>query len=271
MPELPEIEVIKNIILPYLKGYIINYSIVRNIKLKYLIPKEIINISNQKIIDIKRRGRYIIFLLQNNSIIIHLGMTGNLLIINKKNIKIFKHDHIDLIINNNIILRYSDVRRFGFWIWCNKNYKENIFLKKLGLEPLSNEFNKIYLYKITQKKKIPIKVLLMMNEIVVGIGNIYSNESLFISKILPYRKSNTLTFIEIDILIKNIKYILYKSIINGGTSICNYINPYNKKGSFNKFIFVYGRNNKLCKICKTKIVKIIQRNRSTFFCSVCQN
>ncbi|QJC29272.1 bifunctional DNA-formamidopyrimidine glycosylase/DNA-(apurinic or apyrimidinic site) lyase [Enterobacteriaceae endosymbiont of Plateumaris rustica] len=269
MPELPEIEIIKNIISPYLKGYNINYSIVRNKKLKYLIPKEIININNQKIINIKRRGRYIIFLLQNNSIIVHLGMTGNLLII-KKYKKILKNDHIDLIINNNIILRYSDIRKFGFWIWSDKNYKKNKFLNKLGPEPLNNKFNSTYLYQITQIKKIPIKVLLMMNEIVVGIGNIYSNESLFISKILPYRKSNTLTFIEIDILVKNIKHILYISIKNGGTSICNYIDPYGKKGNFSKFLFVYGRNNKLCKICKTKIFKMIHRNRSTFFCSICQ-
>ncbi|QJC28384.1 bifunctional DNA-formamidopyrimidine glycosylase/DNA-(apurinic or apyrimidinic site) lyase [Enterobacteriaceae endosymbiont of Plateumaris braccata] len=269
MPELPEIEVIKNLIYPFLKGYNITYSIVRNKKLKYLIPKEIIFINNQKIINVKRRGRYIILILQNNSIIIHLGMTGNLLII-KDNKKINKNDHIDLIIDNHIILRYSDIRKFGFWIWYNKNYKNNVFIKKLGPEPLTKSFNNLYLYKITQKKKIPIKVLLMMNEIVVGIGNIYSNESLFISKILPYRKANTLTFTEINILVKKIKYILYKSIKNGGTSICNYIDPYGKKGNFSKFLFVYKRNNKLCKICQTKIFKMIHRNRSTFFCSVCQ-
>ncbi|QJC28828.1 bifunctional DNA-formamidopyrimidine glycosylase/DNA-(apurinic or apyrimidinic site) lyase [Enterobacteriaceae endosymbiont of Plateumaris consimilis] len=270
MPELPEIEVIKNIIYPYLKGNNINYSIIRNRKLKYLIPQEIISISNEKIINIKRRGRYIIFILKNNSIIIHLGMTGNLLII-QNNKKIKTYDHIDLVINNHIILRYSDIRKFGFWIWYNsKHYKNSIFIKKLGPEPLTNTFNSLYLYRITQKKKIPIKVLLMMNEIVVGIGNIYSSESLFISKILPYRKANTLTFIEISILVKNIKYILYKSIKNGGTSIYNYIDPYGRKGNYSKFLFVYKRNNKLCKICKTKILKMIHRNRSTFFCSVCQ-
>ncbi|QJC35886.1 bifunctional DNA-formamidopyrimidine glycosylase/DNA-(apurinic or apyrimidinic site) lyase [Enterobacteriaceae endosymbiont of Donacia sparganii] len=271
MPELPEVEVIKNMIKPFLKGKKINYSIVRNKKLRYIIPDDIITIKNQKILNIKRRGRYILLILFNNTIIIHLGMTGKLSIINNQNIFSYdKHDHIDLIISKNIILRYTDIRRFGFWLWEKKNYEKNIFLKKLGLEPLKNKFNNLYLYNFTKKKNISIKILIMDNKIVTGIGNIYANESLFLSKILPIRISNTLSLKEITILVKKIKYILYKSIKCGGSTINNYKLPNNNNGTYSKYFFVYGRQNKLCKICKKKIIKIIQRNRSTFFCNKCQ-
>ncbi|QJC32265.1 bifunctional DNA-formamidopyrimidine glycosylase/DNA-(apurinic or apyrimidinic site) lyase [Enterobacteriaceae endosymbiont of Donacia versicolorea] len=270
MPELPEVEVIKNMIKPFLKGKIINYSIIRNRKLKYFISKYIINIKNQKIFDIKRRGRYIIIILLNNTIIIHLGMTGKLFLIHKQNLSYSKHDHIDLIVNNNLILRYTDIRKFGFWLWEKKNYKNNIFLQRLGPEPLEDSFNNIYLYNITQKKSIFIKIILMNNNIVTGIGNIYANESLFLSRILPTRKSNTLTFKEITFLVKNIKFILNKSIKHGGSSISNYNQPNGNVGNFYKYFFVYGKKDKLCKICKKKIIRIFLRKRSTFFCNKCQ-
>ncbi|QJC38325.1 bifunctional DNA-formamidopyrimidine glycosylase/DNA-(apurinic or apyrimidinic site) lyase [Enterobacteriaceae endosymbiont of Donacia marginata] len=271
MPELPEVEVIKNVIKPFLKGKIINYSIIRTKKLRYMIPINIFKIKNQKILDVKRRGRYIIIILFKNTIIIHLGMTGILSIINNKNnIFYHKHDHIDLIINNNFTLRYTDIRKFGFWLWENKNYKKNIFLKKLGPEPLENNFNSLYLYNYTKKKNIYIKILLMDNSIVTGIGNIYANESLFLSKISPFRISNTLNIKEITILTRNIKSILYRSIKYGGSTISNYKLPNHNIGNFSQYFLVYGRKNKLCKICKTQIIRKIQRNRSTFFCCKCQ-
>ncbi|QJC36284.1 bifunctional DNA-formamidopyrimidine glycosylase/DNA-(apurinic or apyrimidinic site) lyase [Enterobacteriaceae endosymbiont of Donacia cincticornis] len=272
MPELPEVEVIKNIIKPLLRGKIINYSIVRIKKLKYIISNNIIKINNQKILNIKRRGRYILLILINNTIIIHLGMTGKLFIMNniKNSSQYHKHDHIDLIIDNNLILRYTDVRKFGFWLWETKNYKTNIFLKKLGPEPLTNEFNNLYLYNISRKKKIPIKILIMDNKIVTGIGNIYANESLFLSKILPIRISNNLNFQEITFLVKNIKFILNKSIKYGGSTIISYQLPNKNIGTYSKYFYVYRKENKLCKICHTKIIKINQRNRSTFFCKKCQ-
>ncbi|QJC35044.1 bifunctional DNA-formamidopyrimidine glycosylase/DNA-(apurinic or apyrimidinic site) lyase [Enterobacteriaceae endosymbiont of Donacia piscatrix] len=272
MPELPEVEVIKNMIKPLLKGKIINYSIVRTKKLKYIISDNIIKINNQKILNIKRKGRYILLLLVSNTIIIHLGMTGKLFIINKtKNFfRFHKHDHIDLIINNNLILRYTDIRKFGFWLWEEKDYKKNIFLKKLGPEPLTNKFNNLYLYNISRKKNISIKILIMDNTIVTGIGNIYANESLFISKILPMRISSDLNFQEITFLVQNIKYILNKSIKYGGSTIIDYRLPDKNIGNYFKYFYVYGKKNKLCKICYTKITKINQRNRSTFFCYKCQ-
>ncbi|QJC37105.1 bifunctional DNA-formamidopyrimidine glycosylase/DNA-(apurinic or apyrimidinic site) lyase [Enterobacteriaceae endosymbiont of Donacia vulgaris] len=270
MPELPEVEVIKNMIKSILKGKIINYSIIRTKKLKYVIPNNIIKIHNQKILDVKRRGRYIIIILLKNTIIIHLGMTGILSIINKNFHLYNKHDHIDLIIDNHLILRYTDIRKFGFWLWDIKNYKKNIFLKKLGPEPLKNDFNSLYLYNYTKKKNIAIKILLMDNKIVTGIGNIYANESLFLSKISPIRISNTLNLQEIKILVKNIKYILYQSIKHGGSTINNYKLPNDNTGKFSKYFFVYAKKDKLCQICKTKIIRIFQRNRSTFLCYKCQ-
>ncbi|QJC30596.1 bifunctional DNA-formamidopyrimidine glycosylase/DNA-(apurinic or apyrimidinic site) lyase [Enterobacteriaceae endosymbiont of Neohaemonia nigricornis] len=269
MPELPEVEVIKTIIKNKIKNNIINYAIIRTNKLRYNIPSEIFTLYNQKIINVKRRGRYLILILLNNAIIIHLGMSGSLTII-KKNILPTKHDYIDLIINNKFVLRYNDPRKFGFWLWESLQYKTNIFLSKLGLEPLHVEFNNLYMYNIIQTKKIPIKVLLMENNIITGVGNIYANESLFLSKILPFRVAKDLSFIEITNLVKNIKYILTQSIIYGGTTINNYKQPNNILGNFTQYLHVYNKANQPCYICNTMIIKIYQRNRSSFYCPNCQ-
>ncbi|QJC31426.1 bifunctional DNA-formamidopyrimidine glycosylase/DNA-(apurinic or apyrimidinic site) lyase [Enterobacteriaceae endosymbiont of Macroplea mutica] len=271
MPELPEVEVIKQLIKKELQNTIISFAIVRTNKLRYNIPDEISTINNQKIIDIKRKGRYIILILLYNTIIIHLGMTGNLIIFKTNLIAPTKHDHIDLIINNNWILRYNDPRKFGFWLWETQYYIQNNFLQKLGIEPLHDKFNAFYLYQKTKYSKMPIKVLLMTNSIVTGIGNIYANEILFFSKILPFRKSNSLCYNEVKLVVIYTKKILMKSIKYGGTTISNYKQPNQNIGKFTQYLCIYNKAKQLCCKCQKNIIqKILQRNRSSFFCIYCQ-
>ncbi|UDG80412.1 bifunctional DNA-formamidopyrimidine glycosylase/DNA-(apurinic or apyrimidinic site) lyase [Candidatus Annandia pinicola] len=268
MPELPEIETICKDIRKLLLNKIIIYSIVRCKKLRKKVSKEIINIKKNKIINIKRIAKYIIIKIELGYIIIHLGMSGSLFICSK-NTKINKHDHVDLIINNNKILRYNDPRRFGLYLWSNNLYNEKIFLN-LGIEPLSKKFNLYYLFYYTRKKKIKIKDFIMDNKFVVGIGNIYANEVLFNACILPYRLSMNISLYECNKLINSIKYIIKKAIKYNGTTIKNFIRINKKKGNFKKFLKIYGKKKKKCKKCNFLIKKIIQRGRSTFFCNNCQ-
>ncbi len=269
MPELPEVEHITN----SLKSLIINKKIkkikIYNTKLKFSISKKFYYLKNQIILKIKRYSKYILIQVTKGFILIHLGMTGNIIILKKKK-KINKYIFIDIYLEKNILIRYEDVRKFGFWLFFSTKEKVNKILNKLGPEPLTKNFNSKYLFNITKKRNICIHQLIMKNNILSGIGNIYSNESLFSSKILPYRKSKSLNYIEIKKLVKNIKIILKKAIIAKGTTIKNFKNTNENLGNFQFQLNVYGRKNNPCYLCSNIIKSIKKYNRSLFFCDKCQ-
>ena len=184
------------------------------------------------------------------------------------------HNHIYFILNNGLVLVYNDVRRFGFFkLYNTTQLNKIIFLKKLGLEPFSKKFNIKYFEKFVQNRKRNIKNLLMDQTFVSGLGNIYVNEALFMSKIYPLRICSSLNRKEIENLIFYIKKILRFSISKGGSSIRDYRNILGKNGSFQQFFSVYGQENKNCSriSCKGKIKKIQISNRSSFYCNNCQN
>ena len=241
---------------------------------------------NNTILSVSRRSKYLIFNLEKKILLVHLGMSGKLIIMKSSNKKMFKtsfyynldilqkHNHIYLKLNNGFTLVYNDVRRFGFFKLYNTKKLEKIkFLRKLGLEPLSKKFNLKYFKKFIHKRKKNIKSLLMDQTFVSGLGNIYVNEALFMSKILPMRKCNKIHNNEIKNLIKNIKKVLVLSISKGGSSIRDYKNALGKSGNFQQFFFVYGKENKKCSriSCKGKIKKIFISNRSSFYCDKCQS
>ncbi|MCV2531097.1 MAG: bifunctional DNA-formamidopyrimidine glycosylase/DNA-(apurinic or apyrimidinic site) lyase [Candidatus Lightella neohaematopini] len=267
MPELPEVEVSKRIIKPYILGYTILYTKLYDINLRWPINDKLINIKNQKVINVIRRAKYILLELKNGFIIIHLGMSGRLEILHK-NTKPKNHDHIDFIMNNNVIIRYNDSRKFGSLIWSSK-YQLPKNILNLGVEPLSNDFNYNWFCNNIRHKKSLIKPLLMSTKWIVGIGNIYANEILFTSKIMPTRIINTLSDNEIKLLIYNIKKILLYAINLGGSTINNF--SCNKlTGMFSKKLQIYGHYNSKCNRCMNVIKIIRMNNRSTFFCDVCQ-
>ena len=286
MPELPEIEIVKRSLLKMInKAKIVNIKI-NNKNLRYKIsPRFRKNLIGEKILGITRRSKYLIIFFEKKTLLIHLGMSGKLLIIRESNNEIFKtsfyynlnihnrHNHIYFKFSNGLALVYNDVRRFGFLkLYNTTNIKKIKFLKKLGLEPFSKKFNIKYFKKFVQKRKKNIKNLLMDQTFISGLGNIYVNEALFMSKIKPIRLCSNLSLGEIKNLIFNIKKILKLAISKGGSSIRDFKDTHGKSGAFQQFFYVYGREDKSCSriSCKGKIKKIQISNRSSFYCNKCQ-
>ena len=274
MPELPEVETIKTSLI---NANIINGKITEIFRSQYKLRtastldlKELTNLTIKKI---SRRARYLMIELDNQtSLIIHLGMSGRLLL--KSTSPTTKHDHFAIKItyqNDDKWLIFNDPRRFGLIdLIDNQNIKQHQLLAKLGPEPLSADFNHQNLANKLANKNINIKTSLMDNQIVVGIGNIYANESLFLSKILPLRSSKSINDAEIKNLVKSIKFILNQAIANKGSSINDYVDADGNIGNFQNNFKVYGRMNQNCIKCSNKIEKVMQNGRSSFFCQKCQ-
>jgi formamidopyrimidine-DNA glycosylase len=287
MPELPEIEIVKRSLFKMInKAKIIDVKTI-NKDLRYKIPhtfdKKLIG---EKILNISRRSKYLIFHFEKKLLLAHLGMSGKLLLKRNHDNLIFKtsfyydsnilqkHNHIYFKLDNGFMLIYNDVRRFGFFKIYNTTKLNKVkFLKKLGLEPFNESFNIKYFIRFNKNRKKNIKNLLMDQTFVSGLGNIYVNEALFLSKIKPSRVCSNLNKAEIKNLILNIKKILKFSISKGGSSIRDFQNTLGKSGNFQQFFHVYGQENKKCSriSCKGEIKKIIISNRSSFYCNKCQN
>ncbi|MEM5717650.1 bifunctional DNA-formamidopyrimidine glycosylase/DNA-(apurinic or apyrimidinic site) lyase [Proteus mirabilis] len=269
MPELPEVETSRRGIEPHLVGNILHYAIVRNSKLRWPVSEKIKTLLDEPILSVKRRAKYLLIELNQGWIIVHLGMSGSVRILPEEQPE-EKHDHIDLVFRDGKVLRYTDPRRFGAWLWC-EDLATSSALAHLGPEPLSAQFNAQYLYQQSKNKKIAIKPWLMDNKLVVGVGNIYANEALFSSGIMPDRKANSLTEQECDVLVNAIKAVLTRSIEQGGTTLKDFLQSDGKPGYFAQELFVYGRKDKACLICGHTIESIKQGQRSTFFCRHCQH
>lgn len=273
MPELPEVETICQ----GLRNEIFNKTITQvyqltNLKLRQEIPKGIkAKILNKQITQIKRRSKYIqIFLDDELVILIHLGMSGKLLIKNM-DYQYAKHDHFAFIINNQLQVIYNDPRRFGLIDLIKKDQlSQHVLLKNLGVEPLELEFTPKYFKEKLKQKKQPVKVALMDNHSIVGVGNIYASESLFLSKISPLRAANSLSDDEIELLHNKIIAVLKDSIDKGGSSLKDYASVSGEKGYFQNSFNVYARSDEDCKVCKNKVIKIKQAGRASFYCACCQ-
>ena len=286
MPELPEVEIVKRSLIKMINGTKIIDIKVKNKNLRYKLPSKLKSqLVNEKIYNISRRSKYLIFHFKKKLLLVHLGMTGKLLLMNKKNKRIFKtsfyydlnilpkHNHVFFTFNNGYILIYNDIRRFGFIkFYKNMNITNINYLNKLGIEPLSKFFNLNYFKKFTENKKKNIKNLLMDQTFVSGIGNIYANEALFMSRINPTRSSKGLKNKEIKKLISSLKIVLKFSILKGGSSIRDFKNISGKIGDFQRFFKVYGKENKNCSriSCKGIIKRISISSRSSFYCNNCQ-
>ena len=286
MPELPEVEIVKQSLIKNIKSQKILKVIVRNRNLRFRIPKNFKSIlQNKKIINIRRFSKYIIIELSNKSYcILHLGMSGTIHIIKKKrknfvtNSSFYhspflpkKHNHVEFIFNK-LRLIYNDPRRFGYFKILNDHLKLKNFIKKYGIEPFNKKFNYNYVKSRLQNKKKNIKDYLLDQKFVSGIGNIYASEILFESKINPKKKSCDLLENELKNMVKYSKIVLRNSIKRGGSSIRNFVNTSGDIGSFQKYFKVYEREGKNCpKInCDGKIVRTVISNRSTFYCNNCQ-
>lgn len=268
MPELPEVETTKNGISPYLDGFIIEKIVVRQPKLRWMVSEELTHISQQKVTALSRRAKYLIIHTEQGYIIGHLGMSGSLRIVSAQD-AIDKHDHLDIVMNNGKILRYNDPRRFGAWLWTDNLAEFHLFLK-LGPEPLSDEFNADYLWKKSRKKQTALKTFLMDNVVVVGVGNIYANETLFLCGLHPQKAAGSLTKAQCSQLVDQVKQVLATAIQQGGTTLKDFLQPDGRPGYFAQELLVYGNKDKPCPKCGTKIESLVIGQRNSFYCPKCQ-
>ena len=270
MPELPEVETVMSFVSKMVLDKKIIKTKVLNPKLRWPIDiKKIRDLQGLFIRDVFRRGKYIIvkFNCKDLTLVIHLGMTGVISFNDSKSYQIKKHDHL-MIYFEDCILIFNDVRKFGSIHLCRK-LDDMFLIKNLGLEPLSNLFEWKYLYNVSRKRSCSIKELIMNQKIIVGVGNIYATEALFLSKIHPSMKSNKLNMNKARKLVMNIKSVLLESIKMGGTTIKNYVGAEGKPGYFVQKLLIYQKE--YCPIHKKhKVSNIKISGRSSFFCSKCQ-
>ncbi len=270
MPELPEVETTRLGISPHISGKRVKHVIIRQAKLRWPISPGLKKaLPGQKILSVTRRGKYLLLNATRGTVIIHLGMSGSLkLAVSSEAPK--KHDHVDIIFNNNLILRLHDPRRFGAVLWTTKQSLKHPLLESLGPEPLDDEFNTDYLFQRSRKRKVAIKSFIMNSKIVVGVGNIYASEALFKSGIWPTKAAGEISKTRYQRLVNAIKEVLNAAIAEGGTTLRDFTNGEGKPGYFQQKLLVYGRAGEPCTVCN-KIIKHSQQNqRATYFCSRCQ-
>ena len=269
MPELPEVETSRRGIEPHLVGEKILHAVVRNSRLRWPVSQEIQALSDQPVLSVQRRAKYLLLELPHGWIIIHLGMSGSLRVLPEEQ-PAAKHDHVDLVMSNGKVLRYTDPRRFGAWLWSTDPEGSNV-LAHLGPEPLGDAFSGDYLYEKSRGKRTAVKQWLMDNKVVVGVGNIYASESLFTAGILPDRPAMSLSNEEAQRLAATIKAVLLRSIEQGGTTLRDFLQSDGKPGYFAQELQVYGRAGEPCRACGTPIVSGKHGQRSTYWCPNCQH
>jgi formamidopyrimidine-DNA glycosylase len=275
MPELPEVETVCRALSKVTKNFKIKKIKFYRKDLRWQVKDNIeINLENNTFIEPYRRGKYILIPTNmDNILLIHLGMSGQIRIKQKKDI-ILRHDHMRMIVENNnkhFVVTYNDPRRFGFIdLFQKKELKEHFLLAKIGIEPLGKELTIEYLLNNFKKRSKNIKNALIDQHIIAGIGNIYASEILYKSKINPFRNVSTLNKNDLNSIIKFTKIILQNSINVGGTTIRDHIQPDGSLGYFKQNLQVYGKNNEICTNCGHLIIMKLISNRSTFFCANCQ-
>lgn len=270
MPELPEVETTRRGIEPHLTGVRISNIIIRQRQLRWPVPRQLEkSLGGQTVNSVTRRGKYLLLNTDAGSAIIHLGMSGSLQIVNSGKIA-GPHDHVDLQLASQTTLRFTDPRRFGCLLWTTANPLQHKLLCNLGPEPLSEAFCGDYLYAQSRNRKLNVKAFLMNSHTVVGIGNIYANESLFLAGIHPQRAAGRISRQRYQRLADRVKEVLEDSIRQGGTTLRDFVNSSGKPGYFQQTLRVYGRGGETCPQCSTPLQEIRLGQRSTVYCKHCQ-
>ena len=268
MPELPEVETTRNGIRPFLCEQQIQSVVIRQGSLRWPVSEQLYAIKNAVVEEVLRRGKYIILCLSKGGILIHLGMSGSLRVVDTLKLP-EKHDHIDFVLDSGKTIRFNDPRRFGCVLWAD-NWQDHKLISNLGLEPLTNDFTPIYLSQAAKGKKLAIKQFIMNSKVVVGVGNIYANEALYLAGIHPEKAAGTVSKKKMILLVEKIKVVLTKAIEQGGTTLKDFVGSDGKPGYFQQQLLVYGRSGKACHQCDTILMEIRQNNRSTVYCKICQ-
>lgn len=270
MPELPEVETTRLGLLPYLVNRKIVDLVVREPRLRWPIPVGLGDeLRGARMVAIARRAKYLLIDCGTGHLILHLGMSGSLRIV-EKSVVPGKHDHYDLLTDSGSIVRYTDPRRFGSLHWTRATPEEHPLLAKLGLEPLSEAFHGKWLYQATRGRRVSIKQFVMDQHQVVGVGNIYANEALFRAGIHPHIPAARVGLRRCEALVNAIKHTLNLALKAGGSTLRDFVNSDGEPGSFQLNYRVYDRAGKPCFRCHQAIREIRQGQRGTFYCATCQ-
>ena len=269
MPELPEVETTKRGLEQHVVGRQVLSAQIHQKQLRWEIPSHLpTTIKGEFIKKISRRAKYILIKFSNGTLVMHLGMSGSVSVVPSDEV-LKKHHHFELILVNGTSMRFHDPRRFGSILWQQNNEQLSLF-KNLGPEPLSSEFNDNTLYLSSRDRKKNIKAFIMDSNIVVGVGNIYASESLFLAGISPKKVAGKTSKKRYQVLTQCIKQILSEAINKGGTTLNDFSNIDGKPGYFSQVLSVYGRNEMPCYRCDGTIKRIIQNQRASYYCPRCQ-
>ncbi len=278
MPELPEVETTRRGIAPACLNQQVTDVIIRQRKLRWPIPNTLeAELADQTVHAIHRRAKYLLLETKNGTLMIHLGMSGSLRVLNLETApQPEKHDHVDIHLRNGKLLRFRDPRRFGAFLWTTEPPENHPLLSSLGIEPVGELAPKTtdkiadHLYSIAQRRKISVKALIMDQKIITGVGNIYACESLFHAGIHPTRICSRISKTRYQKLAHAICDVLERAIEQGGTTLQDFQDSEGKPGYFQQKLFVYGRTDEPCLVCGTTLKQIAQNQRSTWYCPHCQ-
>lgn len=271
MPELPEVETTRRGIAPHVTNQTISQVVLRRSSLRWPIPPHLPKtLLGQKVLAVKRRAKYLLLETAPGTLILHLGMSGSLQLV-EKDCPVKKHDHVDICFKSGHILRLNDPRRFGAVLWSSDNVMAHKLLCNLGPEPLSEAFADDWLYVQSRGRKQAVKTFLMDNKIVVGVGNIYATESLFMAGIRPNRPAGSVTKKEYSALTQAVKQVLRRAIECGGTTLKDFLGSDGKPGYFAIELAVYGKQGQPCSVCSSLIESMKLGQRASCYCPQCQH
>jgi formamidopyrimidine-DNA glycosylase len=270
VPELPEVETTRRGIEPHVVGRRISRLLVHERRLRWPVDPRLVGaVAGSAIRRAGRRAKYLLLETDAGTLILHLGMSGSLRVLPVATPRI-AHDHVDIELDSGQTLRFNDPRRFGSLVFTNADPAQHPLLRQLAPEPLESGFDGEYLWKITRRRAVAIKQLIMNSRLVVGVGNIYASEALFRARVRPRRQARNLTRAECAKLARAIKATLAMAVKVGGTTLRDYVGADGNPGYFRQKLYVYERAGKPCRVCGKAVKQFTQGQRSTYWCASCQ-
>ena len=270
MPELPEVETTRRGVAPHVERQKVTAVRIYDRRLRWPVPRDLPRRLIGRTVDrVDRRSKYLLFRLGADTLIVHMGMTGSLRVFTALPPR-EPHDHIDLEFGNGVVLRYRDPRRFGAMLWSPRSPTPHPLLATLGPEPFAPEFSADYLHRATRNRRVAVKLALMDSRLVVGVGNIYANESLFRAGIRPNRPACRLTRAQYARLVDAVRDTLTEAIAKGGSTLRDYVDSRGEPGYFQLDYYVYGREGEPCRVCGARIRSLRLGGRATSYCPRCQ-
>jgi formamidopyrimidine-DNA glycosylase len=270
MPELPEVETARRGIAPYIENQCVRELVIREPRLRWPIPESLPRqLRGAQLLTVERRAKYLLFNFDRGTVLVHLGMSGSLRIV-APGLEAGKHDHVDLLFANERMLRLTDPRRFGAFLWLGDKPHQHPLLRSLGPEPLSEQCTGSWLFERSRGKKLAVKQFIMDQKVIVGIGNIYANEALFAAGIRPATQSGKISPARYETLAAAIRHILAQAIAQGGTTLRDFVGGDGKPGYFQQQLHVYGRAGLPCTHCRRLLKEVRLSGRASVYCGHCQ-